>query len=749
MPISIVDFDPFAQQPQPADTSAPPAPPSPHVTVDFDPFQKNTDGSYKEPPIDLQPGERVISLSKPKSEDVPQPPSDTKPGIGESFARGALQGATFNFGDRIAALEAASGLPEAPAALGPINTMYNMGRLGGGVGRKIAEALAPSIFGQGGTEAYNQKFAQERAANEAARAENPTAFTLGGLAGGIATIPLAPSLAPFKIAEGAALLPTAAKTVGNLATAGAGYGAVAGAGGAPSVAQMPQSAGEGALVGGILGPAVGLPIAGATKLGGLVASDIAARTNPQKVADQVVARNLAADNPAGAVAAAAEAKARMEAAQAQPIPQNLTMVDTAGPKTQGMGGTLARSPGEAGSKAKSFFEERHLGQDPFNPDATDSAAGRITDAISSTLGNKNVRQTADTLIATRKANAEPLYAAAHIKPIDYDAPSGQQLKYILENQLTAADKASANTILRREDKSGLQMIWAKNKDGEFELTKVPNMRQWDYIQQGLQNTIDNGRDKFGQFTTEARAAIRLKKEINAALEENNSAFKAAKKVYAGDSDMIDALRAGRDITKKTADDVAHDLSQLRTPGERELYRIGASEAYRLKISKAPRAADMVKQIFNSREEVKKIRAIAPDQGSFDTLKKFLAQESGMFKSGAEAIGGSQTAGRLADDVTTGQQLAEYGKMLMQAHSGYIWGLMHGIGQQLSRIKPENRAAVMEAARKVALNPDPQAVQAFIDRLNSGAKSMADKKAVIDALVRGVPRAATTQSMGAQ
>src|SRR4051812_25473650 len=161
--VQSVDYDPFAVKPGEPQQPVPPPPST--TSVDYNPYQ--------EPPIPLQPGERVLSLATPKG----------KPGISESAGRGLYQGLTMDFGDRISALEAASGLPEAPAALGPINTLYNMTRLSTGVGRRIAETLAPHIFGTGGQEAYNQKFAEERAANEAARAENPTAYTLGSLVG--------------------------------------------------------------------------------------------------------------------------------------------------------------------------------------------------------------------------------------------------------------------------------------------------------------------------------------------------------------------------------------------------------------------------------------------------------------------------------------------------------------------------------------------------------------------------------------
>jgi hypothetical protein len=699
-------------------------------------------GGYKEPPIALEPGERVLSLAEPKK---------PAPSAGESLARGIYQGATFDFGDRISALEAASGMPEAPPALGPINTLYNMGRLGGGVGRRIAETLAPSIFGQGGMEAYNKKFAEERAANEAAMAENPVSYTAGSLMGGLATIPVAPSLAPFKIAEGAPLVTRAAKTIGNLATGGAGYGTVSGVGAAPDytapASDLLESAGKGAAVGAAAGVGLGGTIGGLAKVGGMVGQDIAARTRPQSVADAALARNLAADDPQGAVAAAQAARDKVAAAQTQPVPQPLTMADVAGPKTRAQAGVIERSPAEAGSKARTFLEERHLGVDPTDPSATDSTAGRVIDMLERHLGDKSTRTVAEKLVADRRAAAKPLHDAAHIVPVNYDNQSGQELLTLLNTKIPNGAKAHANELLRMSGEGGKQIIWTKNAAGEFELTAVPNMRQWDYIQQGLKQYAKQ--DAGGTYTPKGMFAMRMRKEINDFLGQNNPAYKAAKQKYAGDMEMEDALALGKDALKKKAADVEHELNSLSTAGEKEMYRIGAAEAMRVKIEKAPRNADMTKQIFNSRDDVRRMRAIAPDQASFRALKSFLDQEIEMFKTGVHAIGNSATQGRAMDDLAAGAKLAEGVKMLAQAGSGYIWGLSHTIFQNLARIHPERRAAVMEATRKVVLNPSPEVIDAFIDRLNKSATSRANRDAIINAIIRGVPRGATTEIMGSQ
>jgi hypothetical protein len=697
--------------------------------------------TYKEPPIQLEPGERVLSMNAPKG-DVPQPPEDKGPGIGESAVRGAYQGLTFDMGDRIAALEAASGLPEAPAALGPINTLYNATRLSTGVGRRIAETLAPHIFGQGGTEAYNTEFAKQRAANDLARETNPKAYALGQLAGGALTVPLAPELAPFRGAEAL----SAGKVLANAATAGAGYGALTGAASAPDLTNLPnvaENAALGAGTGAALGPAVAAGVRGVAGVSNIARKQYLAMTNPQRLADEIAARKLAAEAASGqtAIDVAQQARDKIAAAQQQAIPQPVTMADVAGPKVQSLAGTITRDPNEAGSAATKFLEQRHFGADPYNPDAIDTQKARISEALSDALGQGRVRQVAEDLVDQRAKAARPLYQAAEIKTIPYDTPGGQALLAALD-RIPQKAKNNANRILSISNEGGNQVIW-KQQGKKLQLVAVPNVRRFNYIKQGLDQSIEREYDKeTGRYSPEGKALIELKNEILSHLDNLVPEYKAARARFRGDTELLNALRQGRRFDRMTHDDVISEQAKLKTGTERELFRIGASEALRLRVNKSPHSADAVKQIYNSPEEIRKIREIARDPASFDALHKFLAQEGGMFKTGAKSIAGSETAARLAADADAGgEQLARVLTAAAQAHAGYFWGFMHNVGQMLGKINPEHRSAVMEAARKVVLNPDPQVVDAFIARVKVGSKSEADRIAIINALIKGVPRGA--------
>jgi hypothetical protein len=109
--------------------------------------------------------------------------------------------------------------------------------------RMGAESLAPSIFGNKGTQAYNETLARRQAESKQDEEKNFGATIAGRVAG---------SLGPGLLTGPAAVGQSALGTVGRSALLGGGMGAVAGAGEADSGKQL-EGAASGALTGAFLG----------------------------------------------------------------------------------------------------------------------------------------------------------------------------------------------------------------------------------------------------------------------------------------------------------------------------------------------------------------------------------------------------------------------------------------------------------------------------------------------------------------
>jgi hypothetical protein len=657
------------------------------------------------------------------------------PSTAESAVRGIRQGATLNFGDELAGLAAASPIPGAQASEGAPQSFNPIDVLAGGA-RVAAEKVAPGVFGHGGGDTYDETVARERTANEQARQANPGSYLAGELGGGLASAIATPAIAPMRAGIEAGALARAVTPVVNATLTGGVYGGIAGAGAgegdiADRIPSAIAGAGAGAAVGGALGTA-GQAIA---KPLGYVADHVNAWRNPQALADRVVARNVARD--AADLPAIAQ---RMEDAQAVNPASPLTLADAAGTNTRGVAGTIARTPGPGRDAARNFLEERQVGS------GTQPSQGeRIIDRIGRVLGDRGSIAAADEIIAKRAAQARAAYEAAHRKPIDYRSSAGRELRGLLD-RVPNEVRANTNRIHTIEDTSGHQLTWGNVPDsnGMFPLQAVPNSRGWDYVVRGLDAAIDRHRNPAGELDTMGNALNGLRREIAGALVRANPALGVARRIFAGHSQLLDALRSGQAMWRPgiTAEAVAKDMKAL-TPGEQEMFRLGGANGLREKVANAVDGANKVRTVYGTPALREKLKVIAPDDKSRGMMHKFLMDEDAMAATRQRATGGSPTAERLAEDAGVGGDLTESVHAIKNVATGHAWGLVTQAARHLSKLNPEQRGAVLDEARKIILNPDPKALQAFAVRMSK----LPIDKGSINSFRGAVLRAATQTASG--
>lgn len=169
-------------------------------------------------------------------------------GMMDAVSTGVGQGLTFNMLDEMRGLDAASPLRTQSMERGQqaireagLPVIPNPIDMAAGGIRMLAEKVAPSIFGQGGNRAYDERVAQERAALDQTREQRPYSMLAGQVLGGVAQpIPgAAMSSVPRAIGTGAAM--------GALSGFGAGNG----------FNDSLQDAATGGAVGGALGGVIG------------------------------------------------------------------------------------------------------------------------------------------------------------------------------------------------------------------------------------------------------------------------------------------------------------------------------------------------------------------------------------------------------------------------------------------------------------------------------------------------------------
>lgn len=606
----------------------------------------------------------------------------------DAVKMGALQGATFGFGDELV------------AALGAPIDAYRNGGLSIDNLQRSYRALRDTARGM----------------NDQAKEDHPWVRTGSNIAGGLlsgralaavaqATLGAA---APAMAARYASWVNPVGQTAGmvprmaNAAVLGAGYGAVSGAGNskAESLGGVLADSGREALLGAGFGATLYGAGAGMKAMGGNVVSRVNDRV-AQNYAQQKVAEAIGRDARGNVFVEGLSNPGTKAIARFDRLGPEATVSDAAGQSTRGLLDTLATLPGRTKDRLEQAILERQAGR-----------AGRLVTAADNALGTQGAgyQQTLEALDATRKQAAAPFYRA-------------------LENHIVTVDDDVANLIAKtagtHADAQRLYQLQTGNvvKLGDLKPGDQVPFSMLDTLKQSLHDAADTakrqGGNKMARAIDDARVALTNKLDALAPVDRQTgqSVYKLARDAYSGPSQLIDAAEIGRSAMKADVFDVGAAVRGM-TDSERQAFRVGALQALReqtgkqsgqtslLKMWMEPATRDRLKEVFGS-----DYRSFAAEVAKEARLK------------GMEGLGrGSQTARRMFDAADLdAAPIKDMGAAMGAAQSGNVMAAIGAARNAWNRVQtPE---AVRNQMGKILLSRGAQGqanlrqMEGLIDQIN--------------------------------
>jgi hypothetical protein len=595
----------------------------------------------------------------------PAKPEPEKPGILDAIGgtvRQAARGATFGFGDEIAA----------------------------GV-----SATAGALTGQPGTwgERYDTSLAHNRQRDKAFEAEHPYLSLGAQVAGAVAN--------PVSRLSGAGSLPA---RIGMNGAINAGLGAVAGFGeGEGGFQNRLGSAGTGAATGAVIGaalPAVGAAAAGAAKkvapyLGLNVAGTDARRT----LVEAMRSAGHSVD----------DVKTRLDPVTGQPM----AIPDVAGEDVLGLAQTVARRPGPGMVAAREFVEQRGgLNQ-----------SGRLEGEIKRAISSGDWKSNIDALISARARTSKPAYDAALADPtpvntqpiVDSITARIETAKGPVRDALRRAKAVLLNrdgapdTTLKGLHESKLALDALIDRGAEKPISRVARAEVID-VQKALLAEMDAAskggyaaaRDAWAG-PSRAKDAMELGKSLLKGADFDETAD-AIGKLSASEKDFfrIGVARALDDAVKGRGD--TQDLTKLR--------QLWGSQAVRERVAAAFDDPKEFKAFgdFMDREMTMALtnQAVDPRAGSITGKLAFRDQQSSpsgpLFNALANIVRGNPTAAAL-------------NLMPRPAAQGLKAETAAELAPYLFSLKPGDRARLLDALMKQQ-NRDA-AVKPWADRAGAG------------------------------
>jgi hypothetical protein len=607
--------------------------------------------------------------------------------------------------------------------------------LGQGLGMGWGDELEAKYLSDLPYEQALQKIRQEYAQYSK---ESPVASTVAEFAGGMAPA-VGMMFVPGAQAAGAA---QAARSTGGalarLAGLGAATGAVSGAGSATE-GDRTSGATSGGLVGGTLGLAVPIGMRSAT--GGakwlrerLAPSEASAKQRAEQMLyDAVVKRSKMTPQ---------QMESAMNKDRAMGVPSVLANLSPATAR-------LTRGVAKVGSEGADTIEDV-LGKQKFG------ARERAYSQVKKGLQPGDYYADEAKLVQDLRSKAGTMYDEAYAWG-DVDDPKitralgRPELQSAYKTARDIADAQKSLAIIRGEDPSKFDLPEIYKPTGKFtdsgaevlELTKLPDVRTLDFMKRALDAQINAGYASDNAAVKANTATLKeIRNELRDTLKDSVPPYKKALSEYAGDMEVIDAMRAGmNDFGKLDHEQVISMLSKMGN-AEKTAFRTGVARDLYATVMRPSNEPDAARRIIGSPEMQLKLQPLFDDPAQFNLFKNALERESVLFKNASRILGGSDTAENLAIKESLSGSGSLFDALDRAATGGNFTNSLAGLAlTALSKGQMTSKTADKLSDMLMAKNPAE--VAAVVKFLEQHAAGLAPKAVKNTAAERGAVMGSTS------
>ena len=517
---------------------------------------------------------------------------------GNQVVESVLQGATFGFSDEIQA-----GMKSAYDKLMGDDRSYS--------------------------DVYQQNVEATRRPMKKFQQENPmTSFGLE-MAGGIGT---GAGLAKL----GSKMLPGAGKyaamhPVKSMMAGGITAGGVSGAGYAPTMEEIPEYAGSGALTGVILPPA----LVGGNKLGGVITKPIKALA--KKAAGSFdTSKQRAARMATQAINRDGMGLGDVMSKQAD-LGAESVLADVGGVNLQRLAQTVASTPGKGANLAESVLQDRMMG----------SPERLITKMKGSLKGSPSAYRYMKDTIAKRKRDAGPLYE----KAFNQDAMvSGDSMSELLTGITMKVDDFEGTSIGRAL--KGVQKSLTMKRNGDT-LPKL-QIKKLHAAKLDLDTKISDS-IKEGRSTPLTAELMSIKKQLLTVIDDSSDNYKQARSIFSDDSSVLSSIEMGKKILKIDAEEM-QDVLLTMSDAEKKGFITGAMQSISTNLKGTKEGANAARKMATPLIK-ERLKNAFPSESEFNNFMKGLETEDVFAEVRNNVLRGSQTQQRLA---TAGETAADAG-----------------------------------------------------------------------------------------
>ena len=562
-----------------------------------------------------------------------------------------------------------------------------------------------------------------------------TAEFTGGAIPGIAAM-----MIPGGQATGAGMLSRAglAQIAKFPATLGAVTGAISGAGNAEEGSRTQGALGGtvlGAVLGGIAPYAIRTGVSGFDWLKSKLAKSDSAIDN---VVTQKLAKTL---ERSGMTPADIETKILADRVPGMPVIPS-TIADTSQP-TARLAEAVVNRAGKGADRIETQLGNRQV-----------DARQRVKEVIRSKSTPENYLMQDEQLADNLRNNAKPHYDAAYAHG-EVDDPlilaaieNSPDMHDAFNIAKKYADGLATVAKLKGENPAQYQLrdfitMVQDPKTGNMvpKVTSMPDVRTLDYMKKGLDAKISAG---YLSDDASTRATASSLKELRNLMRDRLKTvvpeYDQALKQFAGDAEIYDALKAGRnDFLRTPHEEVAKNIAAM-DPSTKQAYVTGAFRSMEDMLDKPANNANFAKR-FLSPDMQARMRPLFNNDSEFNLVVAALQRESQLFNETGKILANSRTElrGQLRKDLEGDSGITD--AVITGARGGFGAGLW-----KLATNSIQKAGMTEEVANRLAnmlMSDNPHDVANVVKVLQQYNAAQAPNKAAQQAIERGTATGTTS------
>jgi hypothetical protein len=542
----------------------------------------------------------------------------------------------------------------------PLDAPMTTGEAIGGGAREFAGGLSAEFSDEAEAAArapfsdkdYGELLQEIRQSRKRFSEENPLTAAGLNVAGGIGSIFVPGAAALGRGAQAISGISRLASPLARTVATGALAGGVSGFGaGEGGFGERLISAGTNAT----LGAGFGVGAQGLGALGRYAGETRRALRQTGAADDEARAAGVLYDRLTASGISPRDLGARLDTERAAGIP---TMLATSTPEFGRVSENVLREV----SENRPAFAERLAAQQI-------NAPSRARTAVETAVPTPDYFATADQVQDTLRRNANAAYDAAYAAAPEIRDPrimralDRPDIRGAYMNALENSEREQTAAILRGEDPSKYQMkeLFEPILDAEGSLTglgatgkTVPDLRSLDQIKKALDRRV-SALYASGQGG-DATALKDVRDDFVKRLDQvGPPEYRAARAQFKGDIEIKQALEEGLKSNTLRWQQVAK-LARDYSPGELQAFKTGFMQNIARGFEDTSRSRNFARELVVSDQKRRSLQALTNPE-EFRVLETVLRREAELFDQTSRVLGGSQTAGRLAEKQALDEALA--------------------------------------------------------------------------------------------